>query len=401
MVQREPGTGLPGLDAILGGLIPGDNVVWVAERQGAYEVAERAFLAEARREGRSATVVTTLAPPAPAPGDGVEVIDARPGQPAGTPAALAAEIEQRARRDGSQSFVIDDVLTLAVRWGKPTALSFFSRMCPTLLEAGSLAYWRIPRACGDRFLDAVRQVTQCVLDVRGSQLHVVKAESRPASVQGLLVKVVVSGDDLVVERSSASGRLALALGRLRRDRHLTQAQLAGLAGVTASAISQAEAGTRGLSLDTLVGLADRLGVSLDDLLHGAPQPGYLLARHDRRRISRPGTIPLFDDPALGVRAYLVLLAPEMAGQPHVKHKGQEVIAVHRGLVQVTVGSDTPVLRAGDSVLATRDAVQRVAQSPGRAGGAVLVVARLRRASRRGTKAAEAALRRGTGADWAL
>jgi len=357
VVDVGAGTGLAQLDALLGGLIPGDNIVWVAERPGVYHLAEGAFLTQGGREGRRCTYVLTAGARRRTDlGADVDVIDARPGRPAATPGVLATEIERRARRDDRQSFVIDDLHTLAQRWGRPEALSFFSRMCPTLLELGSLAYWRIPRACGDRFLDAVRQVTQCVLDVRGAQLRVVKAESRPASVQGLLVRVEVAGDDLLVHRSSASGRLALALGEIRRQRGLTQAQLATMAGVTPSAISQAEAGTRGLSLDTLVGLADRLGVSLDDMVNAAPEPGYLLARHDRRRTSRPGTIPLFDDPGLGLRAYLVLLAPEAAGQPHVKHKGEELIAVHRGLVQVTVGADTPVLRAGDSILATRAAV---------------------------------------------
>jgi len=357
VTDAQVSTGLASLDDILGGLIPGDNVVWIAERQPVYELAERSFLAQGVREGRRCSYVRTESGPTrvtlPAH---VDVIDARPGRPAATPPVLAAEIERRAHLDPLHSFVVDDMHTLAKRWGKPAALAFFSRMCPTLLELGSLAYWRIPRACGERFLVAVRQVTQCVLDIRGSQLHVIKAESRPASAQGLLVRVAVSGDDLVIEKSSASGRLALALAEVRRERNLTQAQLAALAGVTPSAISQAEAGSRGLSLDTLVTLSDRLGASLDDLLHTAPEPGYVLARHDRRRTSRPGTIPLFEDPTAGLRAYLVLLAAEAAGQPHVKHKGQEMIAVHRGLVQVTVGTDTPVLRAGDSIHATRSAV---------------------------------------------
>ena len=358
VAEAESSTGVEGLDALLGGLIPGDNVVWVAERAGPYEVAERAFLAQARREGRTCTYVTALHDPSELGlADDVEIVDARPGRPEAPPAALAAEIERRARQDSLNSFVIDDMATLAGRWGKTAALSFFSRTCPTLLEFRALAYWRIPRACGERFLDGVRQVTQCVLDLRGSQLHVVKAESRPASVQGLVVHVAVDGDDLIIERSSASGRLALGLANLRKERGLSQAQLATLAGVTPSAISQAEAGSRGLSLDTLVTLTDALGVSLDYLLNAVPEPGYVLARHDRRRMSRPGIIPLFDDSSVGLRAYFVLLAGNMAGQPHVKHKGTELIAVQRGLVQVTIdGSDTPVLRAGDSILAKRAAV---------------------------------------------
>ena len=58
------------------------------------------------------------------------------------------------------------------------------------------------------------------------------------------------GRDLVV------GRLGEGLRRLRGRRNLTQRQLAELATVTPAAISQAESGRRGLSLETLVILSD-------------------------------------------------------------------------------------------------------------------------------------------------
>ncbi len=38
------------------------------------------------------------------------------------------------------------------------------------------------------------------------------------------------------------------------------------------------------------------------------------------------------------------------------HKGAELVLVASGLVQVTIGNDTPVMRAGDAALATRTAV---------------------------------------------
>jgi len=91
---------------------------------------------------------------------------------------------------------------------------------------------------------------------------------------------------------------------------LSQAELASLAGVSASAISQVERGRRGLSLETLLDLSARLNVTLDELLRGDEAPGYRLARRDDPRhtdINRP--IPLLDDPKAGLRAYLLRLSP--------------------------------------------------------------------------------------------
>ena len=83
--------------------------------------------------------------------------------------------------------------------------------------------------------------------------------------------------------------------RLREQRHLTQAELAELAGVSPSAISQAEAGHRGLSLDTVATLAERLQLSIDDLLASQPDADYLLARREHAA-GRCGSGPSLDSP---------------------------------------------------------------------------------------------------------
>ena len=79
--------------------------------------------------------------------------------------------------------------------------------------------------------------------------------------------------------------MAASLRALRRSRHVSQRQLADLAGVTASAISQAERAERGLSLSTLVHLSAALGLTVDDLLHGEDPPTYRIGRRvgDPRR----------------------------------------------------------------------------------------------------------------------
>ena len=79
--------------------------------------------------------------------------------------------------------------------------------------------------------------------------------------------------------------------------------------------------------------------------------------YDGGRRRAPGTqTPLLDDPKAGLRAYLVRLMPGDAGAREGLHKGLELVLVASGLVQITVGDDTPVMRAGDVVLASRASV---------------------------------------------
>jgi len=90
---------------------------------------------------------------------------------------------------------------------------------------------------------------------------------------------------------------------------------------------------------------------------GRPATGYQLARHDRTRTEHDGSlVTLAGDARTGLRAYLVLLGADEGGSAPLAHKGVELVAVLRGLVQIEVGDDTPVLRAGDSLLATTAAV---------------------------------------------
>lgn len=62
------------------------------------------------------------------------------------------------------------------------------------------------------------------------------------------------------------------LKQLRKDKHLTQAQVAQLVGVTPSMVSSYETDIRLPSYDVLVRLADVFGVTVD----------YLLCRQDKR-----------------------------------------------------------------------------------------------------------------------
>jgi transcriptional regulator with XRE-family HTH domain len=346
------------LDELLGGLVSGDNIVWVTTSQGVIAAIERSFLAEGLRRGEPCTYVTTEVPPAKLRaevGEGLRVLDARPGRPLADPVDLERKILDEARRAPGR-IVVDSLDAFVRRAGRSRALGLFSRTCPRLYDLGALAYWRASRpVLGAALIESVTKVTQCVLDLGGRHLRVVKWEGRPG-VAGRLLQVR-SGPDAMprFEQDKALGRLGGGLRRLRRERHLNQADLARLAGVSPSAISQAESGHRGLALDTLLTLAEALGIGLDDLLSVRGDGDYVLARRDRMGPPQ-GHVALLDDPTAGLRAYLVQLAPGQRGTPPVAHKGVELILVAAGLIQADLGTATPVLRAGDAVLATRASV---------------------------------------------
>lgn len=355
--DRVP-SGVADVDDLLGGLILGDNVVWVLDDAKVVQHLEDAMLAEAVARGKGCFYVTAGPDPtklAVRLGAGVTVLDARPRGPYGDAAVLETAIIEGARAKPPGYVVLDGLSQFSRRWGAAKAVAFFSRVCPRLFDLGAIAYWRAPRAdLGRTFIEQITNVTQCVLEVVEGHLRVVKAEGRPASVQGRLLRLELRDGALRLEDERALGRLGRGLERVRRERNLHQSDVARLAGVTPSAISQAEAGRRGLSLDTLLVLSERLGMGLDELLASAPTGGYVLARHPRT--AADAKVALLDDPKAGLRAYLVRLGPGESGAPDFLHKGTELVLVASGLVQLTIGDDTPVLRAGDVALATTVAV---------------------------------------------
>lgn len=355
--DRVP-SGVADVDALLGGLILGDNVVWVLDDADVVRRLEDALVAEVTGRGERCFYVSAGRDPGKLQarlGPRVTVLDARARSAYGEAAVLETAIIEAARSNPPGYVVIDGLVQFAKRWGPAKAVAFFSRVCPRLFDLGAVAYWRAPRAeLGRSFIEQVTNVTQCVLEIGDGSLRVVKAEGRPASVQGRLLRLEIEDDEVRLEDERALGRLGRGLERVRRERNLSQSELARLAGVTPSAVSQAEAGKRGLSLDTLLLLSERLGMGLDELLASAPTGGYVLARHPRTSVE--ANTALLDDPKAGLRAYLVRLGPGEAGAPDLVHKGPELVLVASGLVQLTVGTDTPVMRAGDALLATTLAV---------------------------------------------
>jgi transcriptional regulator with XRE-family HTH domain len=352
-------TGVAALDAAVDGLYWGDNVVWESEDPASVEPFYAA-LADRRAEYDLALYVSLTRPPAEvaAAYPGFEVLDARPESDLGDAAPLLQAISERCGRAERSVLLFDPLDTMAERWGTETARAFFVRCCPHLLEIGAIAYWTV--ALGPA-LAALRrdiaEVTQCVLTLGDGRLRIAKAEARGPGVQGTVLRARVADGRPALEAAPAAARLGTALRAVRTQRHMSQSDLARLLGISPGAVSQAERGRRGLSLETLLDACSKLDLTLDELLRGDANPGYRLARrHDPRRRSDGRPLPLIDDRQAGLRAYLVTLAPRGQATPHVGHKGVELVAVVGGLVQVLLESARPVLRRGETLLAERTGV---------------------------------------------
>lgn len=346
-------TGIASFDDFLGsGLLLGDNVVLLGEDRAVQQAFVDAFVA-VTPPGASIRYVTFARGGAGVEGpEGVEVVDLSATTGGEDHGEIEALLIGEKPGEGDR-VVIDGLDEMLGRWGAAETARFYQRVCPRLFGVGAIAYWTSTRTMlPPLVLDTVLRIAQCVFEVGQDRLRVLKAEGRPVKLQGALVDLQRSDDGVVLTREHAVGRLGEGLRRVRKARNLNQRQVAELAGVTPAAISQAESGRRGLSLDTLLPLCEALGIGLDDLMGSTATPDHVVARRDRSRVDGSVTA-LFDDPSPGLRAYLVRLDEDETGTPSFAHKGTELVMVASGLVLVDLGDATPVLRAGDSVMVRR------------------------------------------------
>jgi transcriptional regulator with XRE-family HTH domain len=244
-------------------------------------------------------------------------------------------------------------------WGASSTRGFFARCCPLLLDVGAIAYWSMSlRSTPVTVRETVESVTQCVLRVDERSLRVAKAEARAGGVRGSVLHWHVEDGRPVLEPADVSARVAASLRAIRRARELSQQELAQLAGVTASAISQAERAERGLSLATLARLSAALGLTIDDLLHGEDPEVYRIGRRtDDHQRGPEHAVTLLGDTGSDLLIDLVRLHARDAGHPSSQQNGRGIVAVASGLVQVQIAGGTPALRAGEVLVADSDRIE--------------------------------------------
>jgi transcriptional regulator with XRE-family HTH domain len=357
MANESTGTGVAELDRALDGLYWGDNVVWVWEGSEPHQQLFYDAIAERRDDFGVAGYVVVSSDPAEitARWPWIEIIDARADSPTASPRQLLEAVHQFCSRAPRPLLLFDSLAPLADRWGMRIASGFFGHCCPMLLDLGAIAYWSVPGASSYRTMHReIEQVTQCIIVVGEGRLRISKAEGRPPGAQGQMFRYSVKDGGLQLQPTQAAARVGAALRAYRLRRELSQSDLARLAGVSPSAISQVERGERGLSLETLMALSARLNVTLDELLGGEVTPDYRIGRrHGLGNASAGSILPLLDDAEAGMRAYLVSLPRSAIVEAPFTHKGAELVGVVSGLVQVLLSSGRPVLRRGETLLASR------------------------------------------------
>jgi transcriptional regulator with XRE-family HTH domain len=355
--EQRVSTGLEALDVVLGGLYWGDNVVWQLDSAP----AEPFYEAIARRmhDYDSRTFISLSGPAPSLQVEGLDVLAAGAGTGLEHPLDLLREIHRICQPGGRRLLLFESLDRMVAAWGTSSTRGFFGRCCPMLLDVGAIAYWSMStRAIPLTVRDTVESVTQCILRVDERSVRVAKAEGRPEGVRGSVLHWHVENGRPVLSPADIMARVAASLRSIRRRRELSQHDLAQLAEVTASAISQAERAERGLSLATLARLSSALGLTIDDLLHGEDPEVYRIGRRTedpQRGLDR--TITLLGDVDSALRIDLVHLNAREAADPSDQGKGTGIVAVASGLVQVQIAGRTPAIRSGEVLVADSERVE--------------------------------------------
>ena len=354
--ESRVSTGLEALDEVLGGLYWGDNVVWQLDRapvEPFYRaIASSSDVFETKTVVSVGSAVNTYGIP------GLAIVDAGPGSDLARPAELLREIHRLCHPRAHRLLLFESLDSMVRAWGVGGAREFFARCCPMLLEVGAIAYWTMSaRDTPPAVQETVRAVTQCVLRVDERSIRVLKAEGRDDAVRGSVLHWHEEAGHPVLAPPELADRVAASLRAVRRSRKLSQHELGDLAGVTASAISQAERGERGLSLATLVRLSAALGVTIDALLHGESPGVYRIGRRTddpERGLER--TLTLLGASDSDLRIDLVHLDPRETAELAHGRTGTGIVAVNSGLVQVKVAGQTPAIRHGEVLVADSEQI---------------------------------------------
>jgi hypothetical protein len=159
-------TGLPGLDRVLHGIEPGDNIVWEVEAISEYQELVVPYAAAAKAAGRHLIYFRFASHPPLLPetaGAEIHQID-----PAGGfenfVRCVHAVIEQAGR---GAIYIFDCLSPLADTWGSDQSLgSFFMLTCPRLLDLETVTYFGLYRDRHSLYaLEPIRATTQFMLDV--------------------------------------------------------------------------------------------------------------------------------------------------------------------------------------------------------------------------------------------
>jgi hypothetical protein len=210
-VNAQLSTGLPGLDRVLRGVIPGDNIVWQIDSIDDYAAFIGPYCESARRLGRRLTYFRFAEhPPLVADQPGVETHRLNPADGF---EAFIAEVHQVIGEAGRGAWHVFDCLSdLASAWRSDTMLgNFFLLTCPYLYDVDAIAYFALMRRFhAPEAVAPIMDTTQVFLDVyhhKGQRyLHPLKVQHRHSPTMYMLH--VWQGEQfLPVAESSTTGEI--------------------------------------------------------------------------------------------------------------------------------------------------------------------------------------------------
>lgn len=148
--------------------------------------------------------------------------------------------------------------------------------------------------------------------------------------------------------------LGLRIRVVRTRRGHSLADLADLAGVSKSLISQIERGVAAPSIDTVRKLASALDVPVFSLFLEEAESRTVVRRDQRQVVRYPDSEATREILSPNLRGRTVLLwgtypPGEGGARPPVHHTGEECIVVIRGALEVQIGDQRFLLDSGDSM----------------------------------------------------
>jgi pyruvate, water dikinase len=175
-------TGLAGIDRVLHGIEPGDNIVWEVDTIEEYQELVTPYAAAARAAGRHLIYFRFADHPplieADDPGTEICPVDCRAGFE-----TVVRQVHGVIERAGKGAIYVFDCLShLADQWTSDQSLgNFFMLTCPRLRDLDTVTYFGLYRdRHSDYALETIQQTTQFLLDVFRLDLRLYV---RPVKVQ--------------------------------------------------------------------------------------------------------------------------------------------------------------------------------------------------------------------------
>ena len=208
-------TGLPGLDRLLRGLIPGDNLVWQVDRIEDFAPFAPAYYHHALAHGKS-VVYFRFADHPPLVPDELPITLVKLDTAAGFEQFVTRIHKALGEAGREANFLFDCLSVLADDWCSDRMLgNFFRLTCPYVLDLEALAYFPLLRNCHSfHAMAPITNTTQVFLDVYRHReelyVHPIKVEHRYSPTMHMLH--AWEGDEFVpLMESSTTAEILTAM----------------------------------------------------------------------------------------------------------------------------------------------------------------------------------------------